>query len=247
MSQRREDYPAAHSMDTDWFAIDEDGRVGVFSSGEEGAVPHNARNQSIDEDELIRLALRGKIPLDLSALTEKADGNFLLPSWDEEVSLRKIDELNSVYECLLWLRDDSPFDDPKHSSLLRVRNQQHVIAFLRGDWKTDYLPRIKELHRRGLVLRGRVYPSVFLHELGVYVYDHWDVYMPGPYVLTTLPKNPLIVTDLPDQMAADVTRCKLDGTRFGDGAIQPMEIIDCGTWGVRPWVQMDGFVHDEEE
>src|SRR5688572_22263668 len=33
------DYPAAHSMDTFWFAVDRDGHVAMFSSGEAGAVP----------------------------------------------------------------------------------------------------------------------------------------------------------------------------------------------------------------
>jgi hypothetical protein len=33
------DFPAAHSMDTTWFAIDADGCVGVFGSNEGGAVP----------------------------------------------------------------------------------------------------------------------------------------------------------------------------------------------------------------
>ena len=33
------DFPAAHSMDTMWFAVDRDGHVGYFFSGEEGPVP----------------------------------------------------------------------------------------------------------------------------------------------------------------------------------------------------------------
>lgn len=33
------DYPAAHSMDTDWFAVDKDGNVAHMSSQESGAVP----------------------------------------------------------------------------------------------------------------------------------------------------------------------------------------------------------------
>lgn len=33
------DYPAAHSMDTFWFAVDRDGHVAMFNSGEAGAVP----------------------------------------------------------------------------------------------------------------------------------------------------------------------------------------------------------------
>src|SRR5579884_2261399 len=32
------DYPAAHSMDTTWYAIDARGNVGVFFSGEDGCV-----------------------------------------------------------------------------------------------------------------------------------------------------------------------------------------------------------------
>lgn len=37
-----DDVPAAHSMDTTWFAVDADGCVGVFESGEDGAVPNDA-------------------------------------------------------------------------------------------------------------------------------------------------------------------------------------------------------------
>ncbi|MGP1384908.1 MAG: hypothetical protein ACTS2F_15180 [Thainema sp.] len=33
------DYPAAHSMDTEWFAVDADGNIGLFDSSEGGAVP----------------------------------------------------------------------------------------------------------------------------------------------------------------------------------------------------------------
>jgi hypothetical protein len=33
------DYPAAHSMDTEWFAVDRDGHVALFVSGENGPVP----------------------------------------------------------------------------------------------------------------------------------------------------------------------------------------------------------------
>jgi hypothetical protein len=36
------DYPAAHSMDTTWFAVDKDGHVAAFESAEGGAVPNDA-------------------------------------------------------------------------------------------------------------------------------------------------------------------------------------------------------------
>lgn len=36
------DFPAAHSMDTTWFAVDKCGHVAVFESGEDGSVPEGA-------------------------------------------------------------------------------------------------------------------------------------------------------------------------------------------------------------
>ncbi|WP_144054064.1 hypothetical protein [Baaleninema simplex] len=36
------DFPAAHSMDTQWFAVDADGHIGCFDSGEGGAIPKPA-------------------------------------------------------------------------------------------------------------------------------------------------------------------------------------------------------------
>jgi hypothetical protein len=51
------DFPAAHSMDTTWFAVDADGCVGMFDSGEGGAVPQMNRNTQIEGSEDILLAL----------------------------------------------------------------------------------------------------------------------------------------------------------------------------------------------
>jgi hypothetical protein len=36
------DFPAAHSMDTHWFAVDSHGRVGLFFTGENGFIPSGA-------------------------------------------------------------------------------------------------------------------------------------------------------------------------------------------------------------
>lgn len=38
----KSDYPAAHSMDTEWYAVDEEGQVAKFYSGETGGVPAEA-------------------------------------------------------------------------------------------------------------------------------------------------------------------------------------------------------------
>jgi hypothetical protein len=44
------DFPAAHSMDTRWFAIDAEGHIGYFISLEAGAVPKLARGGDSNDD-----------------------------------------------------------------------------------------------------------------------------------------------------------------------------------------------------
>ena len=37
------DYPAAHSMDTSWYAVDADGHVALFTTGENGHAPNGTK------------------------------------------------------------------------------------------------------------------------------------------------------------------------------------------------------------
>jgi hypothetical protein len=42
------DFPAAHSMDTEWFAVDRDGHVASFWTGLEGPMPTGSGEEDID-------------------------------------------------------------------------------------------------------------------------------------------------------------------------------------------------------
>jgi hypothetical protein len=44
-----EDFPAAHSMDTQWFAVDRDGQVAFFVTGEAGSMPLTASEGAVDD------------------------------------------------------------------------------------------------------------------------------------------------------------------------------------------------------
>lgn len=52
------DYPAAHSMDTQWFAVDKNGLVGFFSTGAGGAVPMTAHCPEDPTEDLARITGR---------------------------------------------------------------------------------------------------------------------------------------------------------------------------------------------
>ena len=60
------DFPAAHSMDTAWFAVDDDGHVAVFDTGEAGAVPTLAYVGEAHHDWLEALQARGAQIYDLA-------------------------------------------------------------------------------------------------------------------------------------------------------------------------------------
>src|SRR5438105_611048 len=49
------DFPAAHSMDSCWFAVDRDGHVGYFSTGEAGAMPAVGVTEDAADELLTRL------------------------------------------------------------------------------------------------------------------------------------------------------------------------------------------------
>jgi hypothetical protein len=44
-----EDFPAAHSMDTQWFAVDRDGQVALFFTGENGSMPKASASANLGE------------------------------------------------------------------------------------------------------------------------------------------------------------------------------------------------------
>lgn len=64
------DYPAAHSMDSTWYAVDADGEVAAFDTGEGGCVPEgsfpmggemsSAASHNLDDHELLAYALHAR-------------------------------------------------------------------------------------------------------------------------------------------------------------------------------------------
>lgn len=65
------DYPAAHSMDTTWFAIDDEGHVSAFHTGETGHVPDHITGE---------IKYRDLLQILQSTLPSVDDDDF---DWDE--------------------------------------------------------------------------------------------------------------------------------------------------------------------
>src|SRR5262245_12324034 len=79
-------YPAAHSMDSTWWAVDGQGFIARVDTGEAGAMPAAAGESHDEEDVWAQLAAAGT-PFYCDDLFAKADGKLYLrdfrKTWDE--------------------------------------------------------------------------------------------------------------------------------------------------------------------
>lgn len=109
------DYPAAHSMDTTWFAVDADGYVGSFDSGENGVLPWRAaRVEQVFE----------------SAKVAPAKEVILYP--DDLDSHGAYDCAEFLYRQLLWATPEQVLLNASESDLDRHHSQHKTIEDIRG-------------------------------------------------------------------------------------------------------------------
>lgn len=220
------EFPAAHSMDTTWFAIDSDGHVAVFDSSEAGCVPTDAY---LDEDhgeltdKLFDLPATGVI-YDFDG-HRASDG----PSHLDLSYLRESD-------VIAFIRDLAPV----HALIERFKPQTlpattGIALVIRKAAPAA----LAELHARKLCLgcsllivddRGDIAAR------GVYRYTHsHDNWIAGPYARTALPERPIDSSAVPD-----LDKVVRYSGRFADTpTLQPAELWHCEAWGAA-WLASDG-------
>jgi hypothetical protein len=119
------DYPAAHSMDTVWYAVDDAGHVAAFLTGENGSVPDGAGPW--------------RLLLDLHARTFQTDPNAH-PDWDEAAASLGVfkygynDEMPLGYVEPRYRREVAP-DSPLHVDQLPPD--------FRKEWKRLQFPGVR--------------------------------------------------------------------------------------------------------
>jgi hypothetical protein len=155
------DFPAAHSMDTEWFAVDAKGHVGLFESGESGMVPRGVVLQDSLDD--VFRHLRGQPAGEQGVehvyfnadLAEAATRDLFIYDYDDEMEMyatysrsRKPDTPLHVDQLLPALRKRVKriaFPNLDFSQTEHVQPLEHVecqfwwtagVAYLAGDGKT---------------------------------------------------------------------------------------------------------------
>lgn len=126
------DYPAAHSVDTMWFAVDKDGHIGIFDSGEDGPIPAVFDN---DRDGICGLTPEMLLEKMESVRGQKRDQFDMYKG--EELGFYTYDpQMDEVYELQQQFDPDeskTEFPAPMYARLA-VPSEPITIADLPSEW-----------------------------------------------------------------------------------------------------------------
>jgi hypothetical protein len=222
------DYPAAHSMDTDFFAVDKDGRVATFWSGENGAVPESALHGGDTS------GARGWLAevLPRCELLYVRGGHCLPGSPDKH---RPASGSRFVSQCLMFLDSLEPVQEEIAAGRVVVVPASRGAAV----W-IKKVPRgvFQNLHDSG-TCRGCYgwfwgppdEDGCDLSAFGVYHYHHLEGPAANPYGQHVSPAQAVHVDQLPPDLRALVSRLRVDVSFAETPLLQPAEHWACTAYG----------------
>lgn len=264
-------------MDTEWYAVDSEGNIGIFETGEAGAVPRGSTGY-IDGAPTVADLLRSLPPdiaieYDVDDLMAMQGGPVL--DFRRSSHLREsvsFSDTTSCYYVLMLLADErllgshpisekparrglwqSLFNRSSQSSasepvtVQRLPNSKYLLGYIE---EPVLVSTLQQWIQDGLVLKAWVNHSLSHTRIGIFHYEHGDVFenwIAGPYLRGDVPRRPLKVEQLPEEIRTIFESIRFERRSFArDGAIDPREVGECSSWDPS-WVGLDGVVHRESE
>lgn len=232
------DYPAAHSMDTTWFAVDRDGYVAYFESGEAGAVPREAL--TVEEEDVA-----GRVTQALPRTGERLDpapGNAPGTMVGERHRSYFGNEV-SLDDLLMFLDSLDPVEEELSRGELYEVHATEGVAVV---WRRIRRPTFERLHADGSC-RYCTYHyaetdedepeedeggSAHLANYGLFSYSHLtDNWVAGAYGRDREPREPVKVDQLPPDLRDMLGRVRFQDLSFRETPfIQPVEHVPCEAW-----------------
>ncbi len=233
-----DDFPAAHSMDTTWFAVDRDGHVACFESGEAGAVPSGAfaGDEAYElRDRLAQLLPRGQAAFDLAG--RRVPGR---EGEGEEHS----HGLGLNYPVLMFLKSLDLVKGALASGQAVQAPSADGVAVTFQQLPPELGQRIHEADAclGCFFLFGRAQEGGFDPAgQGLFEYSHLtENWISGPYGRVARPLKPLHVDQLPPDVRELVKQMRFDKLSFAEAAhVQPVEHTECVSWEAA-WLDVTG-------
>lgn len=242
------DYPAAHSMDTTWFAVDAEGYIAMFDTGEGGAVPEDALRGEDGLDILLEEIAKDRVG---KLIKVDTPGMSLLSELTWEELNKRAKEPGLAYNVLLLLASDRAIP------ILRVEEiEDNYIVQFAGDPIIVYLGKcqasdLQKLIDNKQVLAGKsIYWDFDRHIAslcGLYEYEH-NSHSLIPYNRRYIPQYPLKLENLPERLQTKIIEAGIDRVKFAESElVQPLEHTPCNAWGNTDyWIDTQGVEHTPE-
>src|SRR5262245_3173822 len=223
-------------MDSCWFAVDKDGFVAYFSTGESGAMPAvGYAGEDADElhDVLIRDLPAGDVLHDLRG--RALPGDPLSPQL-----------VAGNYPTIVFLTSLAPVQsdiEAKRATAVRA-SEGYAVVFPR--LTADQVRRMTDA---GVVVRSDYHSDESedmlppLARYGLYEYEHLcENWVAGPYGRYRVPGRPVHIDQLPPAMRTRLKPPLLADLRFADTVhLQPAEHWECDSWEPA-WLGLDRVV-----
>ncbi len=248
-----EDYPAAHSMDTDWFALDKEGHIASFHSGETGAVPRSFRDAYgvLSFGECLQAIFprngRGEaeVEVDLDPLMQVLSGSG---TFFDDVVCNKPTGVGSAYSCLFHLRSEEILDIISEDDLVIRFKDERVVAYLE-EYNLDLAMKAAE---DGDVLGfydpGDKVTAFLCTVLGLFKYDAQWHEPAEPYERVLVPETPMHCSRVSKAGRKILGMMTLTDLAFTEREIvQPPEHMESSLWPPYSWVGTDGRIHQIDE
>lgn len=254
------DFPAAHSMDTDWFAVDEEGCVALFDSMDAGSVPHRFLYMFGPKTDVIPGCLQDLHPYadilepkdvvmwePAEAAAPGVERNW--PGGDVRLVFEDPQSVLKAQEVVFRHGTSDPWERwlifRGYAKLWPIPVRDKLVYFV--DRLSDEA--MREILDRKLARicwssprERRMRPSGLIDFLEaqkarsiVYEGDNTNA-----YTRSNLPEHPILIGDLPECLRTEANLMPIRGIHFRDTSnIQPLEHWSCAVY-CHQWLSADG-------
>jgi hypothetical protein len=221
-----DDFPAAHSMDTEWFAVDSSGCLARFDSGEDGAVPLQAATGLSSTDPSFDVAI-----LEALQLVRVVAARGVPEGWSRQGSPP------TSSQRIVAITDGAQLPE---SSWIRLSTGAPAGAISRAPLSAA---QVREIAATPGVLC--TFEESDLHELllepqgeeGVFCYDREHGEDPGRYARKVIPRDPIRIEELPAPVQEALRGFSLPFSCSVQASVHLADLLtpdQAATWGDLP-------------